>query len=233
VTDPSPASSLTVVRLGRLAYAAALELQLRAVDRVKATRDTLQPAEFLLLVEHDPPVVTVGRGGSGANVLLSREALAARGVELHESSRGGDVTYHGPGQIVAYPVIDLARHGRDVHRYLRDLEQVVLALLARYGLAGRRDEKYTGVWVGDEKVCAIGVAVTRWITYHGLALNVTTDLSGFGLIVPCGITDRGVTSMTKLLGRPTGVETVVAELIDEFAKVFGFWRVTEAKASAL
>lgn len=233
MTDPSPASSLTVVRLGRLAYAAALELQLRAVDRVKATRDTLQPAEFLLLVEHDPPVVTVGRGGSGANVLLSREALAARGVELHESSRGGDVTYHGPGQIVAYPVIDLARHGRDVHRYLRDLEQVVLALLARYGLAGRRDEKYTGVWVGDEKVCAIGVAVTRWITYHGLALNVTTDLSGFGLIVPCGITDRGVTSMTKLLGRPTGVETVVAELIDEFAKVFGFWRVTEAKASAL
>ena len=125
LADRLPASSLTVVRLGRLAYAPALELQLRAVDRVKATRDTAQPAEFLLLVEHEPPVVTVGRGGSGANVLVSREALAARGVELHESSRGGDVTYHGPGQLVAYPVIDLARHGRDVHRYLRDLEQAV------------------------------------------------------------------------------------------------------------
>ena len=216
-----------------MAYAPALERQLRAVERVKATRDGPRAEEFLLLVEHDPPVVTIGRGGGSENVLLSREALAARGVELHESSRGGDVTYHGPGQMVAYPVIDLARHGRDVHRYLRDLEQVVMALLARYGIEGRRDPKYTGVWVGDEKVCAIGVAITRWVTYHGLALNVATDLSHFGLIVPCGITDRGVTSMEKLLGQRLSMEKVAAELVEEFARVFGFAAVTEASPASL
>ena len=227
MSESPRASSLTVVRLGRIAYAAALEHQLRAVERVKTTRDQARPEEFLLLVEHDPPVVTIGRSGGSGNVLLPREALAARGVELHESSRGGDVTYHGPGQMVAYPVIDLALHGRDVHRYLRDLEQVVMALLARHGIEGRRDAKYTGVWVGDEKVCAIGVAITRWVTYHGLALNVSTDLSHFALIVPCGISDRGVTSLEKLLGQPVSMEHAAAELVEEFARVFGFAGVDE------
>jgi len=172
----SDENNLTVIDLGRMDYASALGVQLRAVERVKAGRDDPARPEFLLLVEHDPPVITVGRSGGAAHVLQTREALAARGIELHESSRGGDVTYHGPGQLVVYPVIDLARHGRDVHRYLRDLEEVVIRLLAGRGLQGRRDPEYTGVWIGREKVCAIGVAITRWVTYHGLALNVTADL---------------------------------------------------------
>ena len=222
--------NLTVIDLGRMDYASALGVQLRAVEWVKAGRDGPAPPEFLLLVEHDPPVITVGRSGGAANVLQTREALAARGIELKESSRGGDVTCHGPGQLVAYPVIDLARHGRDVHRYLRDLEEVVIRLLARYGLEGRRDADYTGVWIGREKVCAIGVAITRWVTYHGLALNVAADLDHFSLIVPCGIRDRGVTSVAKALGRDVAMETVAADLVSEFAAVFGFAGATRAPA---
>lgn len=225
---PSQQRTLTVVDLGRMPYAPALEVQLRAVERVKATRDDPRPCEFLLLVEHAPAVITVGRGGGRKNVLASAESLAARGIELHESSRGGDVTYHGPGQLVAYPVIDLAAHGRDIHRYLRGLESVVLDLLGGYGLEGRRDEAYTGVWVGDEKVCAIGVAVTRWVTYHGLALNVSTDLDHFGLIVPCGIRHRGVTSLAKLLGRDMAMAAVGSDLVASFANVFGFGEVVRA-----
>ena len=205
-----------------MSYARALEVQQRAVERVRAARESADPREFLLLVEHEPPVITVGRGGEAANVLASAERLAARGIELHQASRGGDVTYHGPGQLVAYPVVDLARHGRDVKRYLRDLEQAVIDLLADYGLAASRDSQYTGVWVGREKICAIGVAVTRWVTYHGLALNVSTKLDYFDLIVPCGIRDRGVTSLERLFGHTLLVGDVAARLIEKFVKVFGF-----------
>jgi len=219
---PVGANILKVVRLGRMNYSAALEIQMRAVERVKASREAGATTEFLFLVEHDPPVITVGRGGEAKNVLASAERLAALGVELHEASRGGDVTYHGPGQIVAYPVIDLAARGRDIHAYLRNLEEAVIRVLAGYGLAGERDAKYTGVWVGREKICAIGVAITRWVTYHGLALNVSTALDQFDLIVPCGIRERGVTSLEKLLGRPVGMEEVATALAVELAKVLKF-----------
>jgi len=220
--------NLTVIDLGRMDYASALGVQLRAVEWVKAGRETPARPEFLLLVEHDPPVITVGRGGDQQNIRHSRDALGAQGVELHESSRGGDVTYHGPGQLVVYPIIDLAQHGRDVHRYLRDLEETVIRLLGRYDLDGRRDPDYTGVWIGREKVCAIGVAITRWVTYHGVALNVTTDLDRFDLIVPCGIHDRGVTSLATLLGRDVKLKSVATDFVATFAEVFGFAAVTEA-----
>lgn len=226
-------NNLTVVRLGRMAYGPALEVQLRAVERVRQGRDEDRCDEYLLLVEHDPPVITLGRGGSRDNLLATPERLAAMGVEFHESSRGGDVTYHGPGQLVAYPVLDLNRHDRDVHRYLRDVEQTVLGLLTRYGVEGRRDEQYTGVWVGNDKVCAIGVAITRWVSYHGLALNVSTDLDHFGLIVPCGIRRRGVTSLEKLLGRKASLDSVADELIEEFVRVFEFAGATERPLNEL
>jgi lipoate-protein ligase B len=229
----SQSGTLTLVRLGRLAYEPALQAQLAAVERVKTAREGSAAEEFLLLVEHDPPVLTIGRGGGADNLLASREALAARGFELYESSRGGDVTYHGPGQLVAYPVIDLNRHGRDVHRYLRDIEQVVIDLLQHYGIDGRRDPEYTGVWVGQEKVCAIGVAITRWVTYHGLALNVTTDLSHFDLIVPCGIADRGVTSLSQLLERHAAMDEVTDVLVKAFCGVFDFSSLAELPASEL
>ncbi|NIA20909.1 MAG: lipoyl(octanoyl) transferase LipB [Anaerolineaceae bacterium] len=227
----SQAHNLTVVRLGRMAYGPALDVQLRALERVKAARDDDRPVEYLLLVEHQPPVITMGRGGDRKNLLASAARLAELGIELHESSRGGDVTYHGPGQLVAYPVLDLDRHGRDVHRYLRDIEQAVLGLLDGLGLEGRRDRQYTGVWVGREKVCAIGVAITRWVTYHGLALNVATELDRFGLIVPCGIRDRGVTSLEKLLGCKVAIDDVAAKLVEEFVRRFDFAGTVEGRAS--
>ena len=230
---PAGSNILNVVRLGRMSYARVLELQLRAVERVKNSREAGATEEFLFLVEHEPPVITVGRGGDADHVLASADRLAALGVELHQSSRGGDVTYHGPGQIVAYPVIDLAARGRDIHAYLRNLEEAVIRTLAGYGLAAARAEKFTGVWIGREKICAIGVAVTRWVTYHGLALNVSTALDHFNLIVPCGLRERGVTSLTKLLGRPVATDEVATALAEELAKVLKFARTAEASVESV
>ena len=231
--ENSSAGNLAVTDLGQMAYAAALERQLMAVETIRASRSVTAtsadgPAvagsadDQLLLVEHNPPVITIGRGGDIGNLLLSVESLRGRGFDVHESSRGGDVTYHGPGQMVAYPILDLNRHGRDVHRYLRRLEQSVIDLLATWDINGQRDEQYTGVWVGREKVCAIGVAITRWVTYHGLALNVSTDLDHFSVIVPCGIRDRGVTSLSKLLGVAVEMSEVRKRFVDCFAATFGF-----------
>jgi lipoate-protein ligase B len=225
---PAGENILNVVRLGRMSYARALEIQLRAVERVKASREAGATREFLFLVEHEPPVITVGRGGEAEHVLASADRLAALGIELHESSRGGDVTYHGPGQIVAYPVIDLAARGRDIHGYLRNLEEAVIRVLTGYGLTGVRDANYTGVWTDGEKICAIGVAITRWVTYHGLALNVSPALDQFDLIVPCGLRDRGVTSLTKLLDRPVAIEEAATVLAAELAAVLHFTGTAEA-----
>jgi lipoyl(octanoyl) transferase len=175
----------------------------------------------LLLVEH-PHVLTLGvRGGRGrAHILATPDALASRGVEVHETGRGGDVTYHGPGQIVGYPIIDLNPDRRDVHRYVRDLETVLIRTAADYGIVAGRVEGLTGVWVGNEKLAAIGVRIARWITSHGFAFNVTTDLDYFNLIVPCGIADRGVTSLVRLLGRPVDPAEVQNRIIEHFCNVF-------------
>jgi len=213
----SRARTLDVRRLGVLPYAEALELQRALVDDRRAGRI----GDTLLLLEH-PHVITLGVRGGRSHVLASAEALAARGVEVQETGRGGDVTYHGPGQIVGYPILDLNPDRRDVHQYVRDLEEVLIRTAADFGIAAGRVSGLTGVWAGDEKLAAIGVRIARWITSHGFALNVTTDLDYFSLIVPCGIADRGVTSMSRLLGRPVELDKVQQSIVNQFSNVFQF-----------
>jgi lipoate-protein ligase B len=214
-----------VLRIERIHYQPALDLQLRIVERIKETET---PDAVLLLLEHDP-VITLGRSGRDEHLLAAADDLARRGIELHRSSRGGDITYHGPGQIVGYPILRLAGPRRDVHRYLRSLEGILIAALSRFAIHGQRAAGLTGVWVGEAKVAAIGVALSRWITYHGFALNVTTDLDAFSLIVPCGIHNRPVTSMEKLLGRPPARREVEDALVENFAREFQFDAVRECE----
>ena len=204
-------------RLGRVPYADALALQRSLVEDRRAGKID----DTLLLLEH-PPVLTLGVRGDGgrSHILASSEALASHAIEVHEAGRGGDVTYHGPGQIVGYPIIDLNPHRRDVHRYVRDLETVLIRTAEDFGINAHRVQGLTGVWVGDEKLAAIGVRIARWVTSHGFALNVNTNLDHFDLIVPCGITDRGVTSMARLLGRSIDIAEVENRIIEQFADVF-------------
>jgi len=208
---------LDVRRLGLVPYAEALALQRSLVEDRRAGRTD----DVLLLVEH-PHVLTLGVRGDGgrAHILVTPDALASRGVQVHETGRGGDVTYHGPGQIVGYPIIDLNPDRRDVHRYVRDLETVLIRTAADYGIVAGRVEGLTGVWVGNEKLAAIGVRIARWITSHGFAFNVTTDLEYFNLIVPCGIPDHGVTSLACLMGRPVDAIEVQSCIIEHFCNVF-------------
>lgn len=202
--------------LGRVPYEAGLRLQ---EERVAAVRDRGE-AEALYLLEHDP-VLTLGRNASRENIVASPEALARLGIAVHECGRGGDVTYHGPGQLVGYPVISLAPDAKDVWKYVRNLEEALIRTLAGYGIAARRFQGLTGVWVGQEKVAAIGVRISRWVTSHGFALNVTTDLDHFRTIIPCGIRDYGVTSMERLMETPPGLETVARAVAGHFGEVFG------------
>jgi lipoyl(octanoyl) transferase len=206
---------LIVQRLGRVAYARGLEIQ----ERLVAERQAGLLPDQLLLLEHDP-VFTLGRNARHENVLLSAEALRERGFSVFETGRGGDVTYHGPGQLVAYPVLDLSPDRRDVRRYVRDLEEVMIRTCADYGVEAGRIPGLTGTWVGRDKIGAIGVRISRWVTSHGLALNVNTDLAPFDLIVPCGIRDRGLTSLERLLGHPVALEEVMSGLARHFAAVF-------------
>jgi lipoyl(octanoyl) transferase len=198
-------------------YAEALALQRALAEDRKANR----VRDLLLLVEH-PHVLTLGVRGDGgrAHILADAGVLAARGVEVFEAGRGGDVTYHGPGQVVGYPIIDLKPDRCDVHRYVRDLEEVLIRTAADYGVTGTRVDGLTGVWVGREKLAAIGVRISRWVTSHGFALNVTTDLDYFNLIVPCGIADRGVTSLEQLLGHSIDLAEVEVRIAAHFSKVF-------------
>ena len=161
-----------------------------------------------------------GDGGRG-HILASLDQLAARGVDVHETGRGGDITYHGPGQIVGYPILDLKPDRCDVHRYVRDLEEVLIRVAADYGITAQRVPGLTGAWVGGDKLAAIGVRIARWVTSHGFAFNVTTDLDYFNLIVPCGIADRGVTSLERLLGRPVDRREVEDRLVSHLCDVFG------------
>ena len=201
---------LHVVDLGMMPYAEALELQ-RAVARARI--DGSQPEDLLLLVEH-PPVVTLGRSSKEAHLLASPALLAAKGVELFEVERGGDVTFHGPGQLVGYPIIDLKRHKRDLHWYLRQVEEALIVALSSYGIVGGRKEKYTGVWVDDRKIASIGVHARDWVTWHGFALNVTTDLRYFDLMVPCGIQAVTMTSIEReVRPRPTPTMPDVASSV--------------------
>jgi lipoyl(octanoyl) transferase len=198
-------------------YAEALGLQRQLTEERRADRI----GDVLLLVEH-PHVLTLGVRGDGgrSHILAPAETLTALDVAVHETGRGGDITYHGPGQIVGYPIIDLKPDRCDVHRYVRDLEEVLIRVAADHGIQAGRLPGLTGVWVGREKLAAIGVRIARWITSHGFALNVTTDLEFFKLIVPCGIGDHGVTSLAELLGRPLDLRIVEDQVVDHFSEVF-------------
>ena len=210
--------TLEIRRLGRVAYADALALQRTLVEE----RQRGRADDVLLLLEH-PHVLTLGVRGDGgrSHILAAPDALGARGVEVHEAGRGGGITYHGPGQIVGYPIVDLRPDRCDVHRYVRDLEEVLIRSAADYGVAARRVDGLTGVWVGRDKLAAIGVRIARWVTSHGFAFNVTTDLEYFDLIVPCGIADRGVTSLARVLGRPVDRVEVEDRIVLHFGEVFG------------
>ncbi|MDD9936006.1 MAG: lipoyl(octanoyl) transferase LipB [Myxococcales bacterium] len=206
---------LTVHRLGRVAYAPTLALQ----ERLLEARAAGAMGDVLLVLEHEP-VITLGRAAKQENVLLSRQHLQAQGVELFETGRGGDVTYHGPGQLVAYPILDLKPDRRDVRKYVAGLEQVMIDVAARYGLEAGRVDGLNGAWIEERKLGAVGVRISRWITMHGLALNVSTNLDAFDLIVPCGIRDKQVTSLEQELGREVGLPEVEDALVECFASVY-------------
>ncbi|HJK95626.1 MAG TPA: lipoyl(octanoyl) transferase LipB [Polyangiaceae bacterium LLY-WYZ-14_1] len=207
-----------VHRLGRVPYAPTHRLQ----ERLVKARQAGTIPDTLLLLEHDP-VITLGRGAKAAHLLRSRDELDRLGVELHETGRGGDVTYHGPGQLVAYPILDLSPDRRDVRRYVGDLERWMIGTVARFGVDAGRVEGLNGAWVeGTRKIGAVGVRISRWVTMHGIALNVHPHMPHFGLIVPCGIADRGVTSLSaEMDGRPRpGLEEVMDAAVATFLDVF-------------
>ena len=208
--------ALQVRRLGVVPYADALELQRRLVDDRKADRIP----DTLVLLQH-PHVVTIGVKKDGrSHILASPERLSSLGVEVFDTGRGGDVTYHGPGQLVGYPIIDLNPDRRDVHRYVRDLEDVMIRVCADYGIEAGRIKGMSGTWIDDEKIGAIGVRISRWITSHGFAFNVTTDVDFFKLIVPCGIADRGVTSLAARIGKQPSMAEVEDRVVERFCDVF-------------
>jgi lipoate-protein ligase B len=201
--------------LGQISYNEAYRLQRELWNkRVKA-----EVSDQLLLLEH-PPVITLGRGFKPEHLLETVECLRSQGVEVQEADRGGDVTYHGPGQLVGYPILDLQPDRMDVLRYLRDLEEVLIRTIGRLGILGERRTGYTGVWVEDRKIAAIGVKISRWVTYHGFALNVNTDLSAFDLIIPCGIRGGRVTSLARELGSAPSLEDVGQIATEEINQVF-------------
>ena len=208
---------INIVNLGKMEYKDCLELQEKLVElrRCSKVYDTL------LLVEHYP-VLTIGKRGKRSNILLPENVLKTMGIGIYEVSRGGDVTYHGPGQLVGYPIMDLKAANLNIRDFVLNIEEVFIKLLKdNYNIHAHREEKqYTGVWVGNEKITAVGIAVKRGITMHGFAFNVNTCLEHFKLIVPCGIADRGVVSLEKLLGRPFDLERLAEQTADYFCRVF-------------
>jgi len=208
---------LAVRRLGTVTYADGLALQQALVEDRRADRIP----DTLVLLQH-PHVLTLGvkRDASRSHVVAPPGVLQARGVEVHEAGRGGDITYHGPGQLVAYPILDLPPDRQDVHRYVRDLEEVMIRVSGDYGLSAGRIAGLSGTWIGDAKIGAVGIRISRWITSHGVAFNVTTDLSYFDLIVPCGIADKSVTSLARELRRDVVMPDVEGRFAQRFAEVF-------------
>jgi lipoyl(octanoyl) transferase len=213
-----------VAQLGRLDYAEALRLQreLVAQRKVEAIPDTL------LLLEH-PHVYTLGRNAKRKHLLVSDAQLRALGAQLFDTDRGGDITYHGPGQLVGYPIFDLARHRRDIAWFMRSLEEVFLGVARDFGVAGERLAGAPGVWVGNDKLVAMGVHVSRWVTSHGFAFNVSTDLRYFDWIVPCGLRGKGVTSLEKILRHEVAMETAIRCVIEHFGRVFAFDMEVESR----
>ena len=204
-----------VEQLGLVDYAQALRLQQEMVARRKAGAIP----DTLLLLEH-PHVYTFGRNARREHLLVSRQHLAELGAEVFETDRGGDVTYHGPGQLVGYPILDLTEHRRDLGWYMRSLEEVFIGVAGDFGVRAGRTRGAAGVWVGNDKLVAMGIHVSRWVTSHGFAFNVNTDLGRFSAIVPCGLRGRGATSLEKLLGRRVPMEAAVDRVVEHFGRVF-------------
>jgi lipoyl(octanoyl) transferase len=220
------AKRCVVLYEGLVEYGQAQALQ----ERLVAQRQAGKMADTLVLLQH-LPVLTLGRRGGAQNILVPLETLERRGIALYETNRGGDVTYHGPGQMVGYPILRLADHGGDVVRYLRLLEEALILFLRDYGIEAKQVPGYTGVWVGWDKIAAIGVAVKGGVTMHGFALNVSLDLAPFHLIHPCGYSDRGVTSMAAQLGHPLDFDAVQRAFPPYFGRVFGM-QMVEASADS-
>jgi len=196
-----------------------LAVQAKIIQEKRAEQKENRLEDVLLFVEH-PHVYTLGKSGDAGNLLASEDFLKAVNATYVPIDRGGDITYHGPGQLVGYPILDLHRHFTDLHKYLRFLEEVMISVCADYGFEAGRKEKLTGVWVGEEKICALGVKASRWVTIHGFALNMNTNLDYFNYIVPCGITDKGVTSLQKILGRPVDEQEVQERVLAHFSRLF-------------
>lgn len=223
--------TIKIIDLGHKSYSESLEVQENyfngtiSLKRSNRKTDNPQPTHnYLLWVEH-PPVFTLGKSGKMEHLLVDKEALAEKGIEFYQTNRGGDITFHGPGQLVVYPIFDLDNFFTDIHKYLRFLEEAVIETLKEYGLNGSRSQGETGVWleVGTpfaRKICAMGVRASRWVTMHGLAFNINTDLSYFDHIVPCGIQGKGVTSLSKELGREISLEEVKEKLKTHLGRLF-------------
>lgn len=207
--------NITIIRAGRSGYRQMWDMQRTLYQRVLSEN----AGPYLILTEHDP-VITIGKSGSRQNLLVNTRYLETRGIDVIENDRGGDITFHGPGQIVGYPIINLADFKKDIHWYLRSLEEVIIKTLDLFGLKSIRNDGLTGVWIENRKICAIGVKTSRWITMHGFALNVNTELDHFDLIVPCGIRDKSVTSISSELGNTIDLNDVMNKVISQFENVF-------------
>ena len=205
-----------ILNLDIVPYEKAFELQKRLVKM--RSQEVIN--DILILLEH-PPVFTVTRKATLDNILASPDELKGKGISVCKTNRGGDITYHGPGQLVGYPIMNLKDYGKDLHKYIRTIEEMIIRVLMDYGITAHRDKINPGVWVGNEKIAAIGIAVkSSWITMHGFALNINPDLNHYALIVPCGISDRGVTSLSKLLGKSISQKEVRQKLIQHYQDVF-------------
>jgi lipoyl(octanoyl) transferase len=206
---------IKVYQLGQIEYETAFLVQ----EKLHARRISGDIADVLLILEH-PPTFTVSKKADMVNIRVDEKTLKKRNVPIFSTDRGGSITFHGPGQIVGYPIMELSQRGKDIHQYIRNLEQVIMETLTAYSVDSRRDDEHIGVWVGSEKIAAIGVRVKKWVTKHGFAVNVNTDLSYFDMIQPCGIMDKGVTSLHKILNRNVNIKEAVGFLIDKFSTVF-------------
>lgn len=234
----SPNKKLGLIHAGLMDYQEAWDFQQRLFDRIvelkmhnRNTGEEHPTPNYLITCEH-PPVYTLGKSGDKANLLLTDAQLEHLGARYYAINRGGDITHHGPGQLVVYPILDLENFYTDIHRYLRDLEEAVILMLAEFGIRADRYPGYTGVWIDEDKpearkICAMGVKCGRWVTMHGIALNVNNDLGFFSHIVPCGIKDKDVTSMQKELGFAPDLEHVRQILLEKMQEVFG-WDAFEA-----
>jgi len=207
--------TVELIEPGITKYHEAWELQKQLFNQVVEQRSK----NYLILTEHNP-VITIGKTGTLNNLLTDPNQLSAKGIEIVEIDRGGDITFHGPGQLVGYPILDLFQFRKDIHWYLRTIEEVIINTLKDFEIIGERIPKLTGVWVKNRKICAIGVKVTRWVTMHGFALNISTNLDQFNHIIPCGITDRGVTSIFEEIGNIVDQKDVINSLYHYFSTLF-------------